>query len=131
MPATEELNVGLQLWINLKAKDKMVEPAYQELLAKDIPKVEKDGVYAAVIAGKALGVESPVYTRTPTSYLHFKLEAGKTLLQALPEGWTSFAYTLKGKGSFGPPGGVSGTRVRTRRRRPVVACACCRVWHQH
>jgi hypothetical protein len=29
---------GLQLWINLSKKNKMVEPNYQELLDKDIPR---------------------------------------------------------------------------------------------
>lgn len=44
MPASEGLNRGLQLWINLSASDKMTKPAYQELKSKDVPKVEKDGV---------------------------------------------------------------------------------------
>ena len=42
---------GLQLWVNLPAKHKMCEPKYQELKSKDVPKVEKDGVKVAVIAG--------------------------------------------------------------------------------
>ena len=29
MPATNEDNVGLQLWVNLARKDKMVAPRYQ------------------------------------------------------------------------------------------------------
>lgn len=29
---------GLQLWVNLSKKNKMVEPKYQELLDKDIPR---------------------------------------------------------------------------------------------
>lgn len=35
----------------------MTEPRYQELKAKDIPHVTKDGVTAIVIAGEALGVK--------------------------------------------------------------------------
>ena len=31
---------GLQLWINLKAKDKMCEPDYQELTKEEVPVVE-------------------------------------------------------------------------------------------
>ena len=31
----------------------MIEPQYQELLSKDIPHVERDGVTAIVIAGEA------------------------------------------------------------------------------
>ena len=33
----------------------MVEPAYQELEAKDIPHVTKNGVHVTVIAGESLG----------------------------------------------------------------------------
>ncbi|KAL0432971.1 UNVERIFIED_CONTAM: Pirin-like protein [Sesamum latifolium] len=44
MPAGGGTNTGLQLWINLASKDKMIEPRYQELLSEDIPKAEKDGV---------------------------------------------------------------------------------------
>lgn len=41
----------------------------QELDTHEIPTVTKDGVTAIVIAGEALGVTSPVYTRTPTHYM--------------------------------------------------------------
>ena len=34
----------------------MVEPRYQELPSKDVPRVTKDGVTAIVIAGEALGI---------------------------------------------------------------------------
>ena len=60
--------------------------AAQELLARDIPSVERDGVRAKVIAGKALGIESPVYTRTPVYYLDFQLQPGAVLEQAVPAG---------------------------------------------
>ena len=77
MPAGDGVNTGLQLWINLKQKDKvglkvcvymsllninlllnqqMIEPQYQELLKNDIPHVSKDGVHVAVIAGECFGV---------------------------------------------------------------------------
>ena len=56
MPVGTEAGHGLQLWINLAAKDKMVEPNYQELLSKDIPSVTKEGVTVKVIAGESLGV---------------------------------------------------------------------------
>ncbi|XP_057867647.1 pirin-like protein isoform X2 [Cryptomeria japonica] len=103
MPAGEGLQHGLQLWVNLAAKDKMIEPKYQELEGKDIPKVEKDGVKATVIAGEALGIESRVYTRTPTMYLDFKMEAQAVLHQPIPEGWNAFVYVLEGEASFGTP----------------------------
>lgn len=104
MPADDEENTGLQLWVNLKSDDKMVEPAYQELLDADIPKPSLDGVTVSVIAGKALGVESSVRTRTPVTYLDFRLEAGVSVAQSIPAGWNCFAYVLTGSVQFGPPG---------------------------
>lgn len=57
MPISEEPVVGLQLWVNLSREDKMVEPAYQELRASEIPKPSQGGVTIAVISGEALGVK--------------------------------------------------------------------------
>eukprot|EP01018_Ginkgo_biloba_P006301 Gb_11626 [translate_table: standard] len=100
MPAMKGVQKGLQLWINLSSKDKMIEPRYQELESKDIPKVEKDGVMATVIAGEALGVKSPVYTRTPTMYIDFTLKGGAVVKQEIPEDWNAFVYVLEGEGIF-------------------------------
>ena len=62
MPVGKDEGHGLQLWVNLAAKDKMVEPAYQELLSKDIPKVKHDGV-----TGKRQAFDTPL--SPPTLYL--------------------------------------------------------------
>ena len=56
MPATKEESIGLQLWLNLENKNRMIDPRYQELTKEKIPNVEKDGVKVKVIAGEALGV---------------------------------------------------------------------------
>ena len=48
-----------------------------------------------------MGIKSPVRTRTPTYYLDFHLEPNsKRFAQEIPEDWTTFAYTLKGKIKF-------------------------------
>lgn len=57
MPLSDEPIRGLQLWVNLRKTDKMVEPEYQELKNQQIPKPSKDGVTVAVISGEALGVK--------------------------------------------------------------------------
>ncbi|XP_020219118.1 pirin-like protein isoform X2 [Cajanus cajan] len=102
MPA-EANNKGLQLWINLSAKDKMIEPRYQELPSENIPKAEKDGVEVRVVAGEAMGVHSPVYTRTPTMFLVFSMMPGTEWHQIIPESWNSFVYIIEGEGVFGCP----------------------------
>ncbi|XP_043929010.1 pirin isoform X2 [Protopterus annectens] len=96
MPGSDEPGHGLQLWINLRSSDKMVEPQYQELKNKEVPKPSKNGVTVAVISGEALGVKSKVYTRTPTIYLDFKLEKGAKHVQPVPKEWTAFIYILSG-----------------------------------
>ena len=100
------LTRGLQLWVNLRQKDKMVEPAYQEHLSEDIPSSKTDGVTVKVIAGESMGIKSIVRTRTPTYYLDFTLDpinhtSCPTFIQDIPPGWTTFAYVLAGKVSFG------------------------------
>jgi len=96
------LTRGLQLWVNLRKVDKMVEPDYQEHRADDIPSATKDGVTVKVIAGESMGVKSMVRTRTPTYYLDFKLApASQPFIQNIPSGWTTFVYVLEGKVLFG------------------------------
>ncbi|KAI1885404.1 hypothetical protein AGOR_G00219810 [Albula goreensis] len=102
MPMSQEPLHGLQLWVNLRRAEKMVEPRYQELKSREVPKPRRDGVTVAVISGEALGVKSKVYTRTPTIYLDIKLEAGANFTQPVPLGWTTIIYTLSGAVHVGP-----------------------------
>ncbi|XP_053472852.1 pirin isoform X1 [Ictalurus furcatus] len=114
MPLSDEPMRGLQLWVNLRKADKMVEPQYQELKNSQIPKPSIDGVTVAVISGEALGVKvgikhpqrplnhSKIYTRTPTVYLDFRLSEGAKHVQPIPLGWTAFIYTLSGIVHTGP-----------------------------
>jgi len=57
MPEGDGLAHGLQLWVNLSRVNKMTEPAYQELLDKDIPRTTKEGVTVKAIAGESLGIK--------------------------------------------------------------------------
>nr|XP_046191432.1 pirin-like isoform X2 [Oncorhynchus gorbuscha] len=102
MPVSEEPVQGLQLWVNLRREDKMVEPQYQELKDSQVPKPSREGVTVAVISGQALGVQSKIFTRTPTLYLDLKLDGGAKQVQPVPSGWTSFIYTLAGSVCVGP-----------------------------
>ncbi|CAH2036349.1 unnamed protein product [Thlaspi arvense] len=94
-------NKGLQLWINLSSKHKLVEPSYQEIESKDIAEAEKDGVRVRVIAGEWNGVKSKICTRTPTMYLDFILSPGSRISQPIPLHWNAFVYVLQGQGHFG------------------------------
>ncbi|KAL2944862.1 Pirin-like protein [Bienertia sinuspersici] len=101
MPASQGVQKGLQLWINLSSKHKMIEPRYQEIQSDDIVEVEKNGIKVRIIAGEALGKRSPIYTRTPTLYLDFTLKPGSNLQQPIPKSWNAFVYVLEGEGILG------------------------------
>lgn len=96
MPGTAKME-GLQLWVNLKSCDKLCEPSYQEKTASDIPKVSRDGIEVAIIAGESLGVRSETVTRTPAYFLDFKMQPGSILAQNVNNGWNSYMYVIEGK----------------------------------
>lgn len=92
---------GFQLWVNLPAKLKMTKPRYQEVAAKNIPVVEKDGAKVLVIAGEVEGVAgavSEIYAEP--SYLDVTLNAQATFTHAIPRGHTAFAYLFAGSATF-------------------------------
>ncbi|XP_042444875.1 pirin-like protein [Zingiber officinale] len=101
MPAGQGVAKGLQLWVNLSSRNKMIEPKYQELQSKDIACTNKNGIEVRVIAGESMGISSPVYTRTPTMYLDFTLKPLAHLCQPIPPTWNAFLYVLEGEGVFG------------------------------
>ncbi len=94
---------GIQLWINLPQRDKMIAPRYQEIGAAQIPIAHtEDGlVTVRVIAGEALSAKAVIETRTPIIYLHFTLQPGGAIAQPVPSEYNAFAYVLDGSGLFG------------------------------
>ena len=103
LPLGNETATGLQLWVNLPAKAKMIEPRYQELLKDQVPlaKSPSGGVSVKVIAGNSYGVDSKVHTYSPILYLDVQMEKNETFVQEVKAGWTAFAYTLSGTAFFG------------------------------
>ena len=95
---------GFQLWVNLPKKDKMTRPRYQDISSKDIPIAKSmDGkVQVKVIAGKAMGKNAVIDTKTPIIYLHFTLQPGGKVIQTVPQNFNSFAYVSNGDALFGP-----------------------------
>ena len=94
---------GLQLWVNLPARDKMIAPRYQEMPHAQIPRGRSaDGrATVKVIAGESLGAKAAIETHTPILYLHFTLAPGARVEQAVPAGWNVFAYGLSGTAQYG------------------------------
>lgn len=88
----------VQLWVNLPAKDKNVDPGYQTLLDREIPAVAlPDGAGTLrVIAGDYDGHRGPARTFTPIDLWDMRLRQGGTASLTLPEGRTVAVVVLKG-----------------------------------
>lgn len=88
----------VQLWVNLPAKDKNAAPAYQSLLARDIPVVDlPDGAgQVRVIAGDFDGHRGPAHSFTPVDVWDVQLRRGGVASLILPEGRTLAVVVLKG-----------------------------------
>ena len=92
---------GFQLWVNLPRADKLRAPRYQDLRAEDLPKVDRYGVHATVIAGDALGVHGPADTFVPIVYVHARLDAGASVSIPTEPDWNAFVYAIGGAGVVG------------------------------
>jgi redox-sensitive bicupin YhaK (pirin superfamily) len=93
---------GFQIWVNLSRADKQLAPRYKDVTAAEIPVVQPaPGVEARVISGSAFGVEGPVHTVTPWSYVDARLQPGTRIDQPVPAGWTATIYVVAGVGTIG------------------------------
>jgi redox-sensitive bicupin YhaK (pirin superfamily) len=89
----------VQLWVNLRAHDKVVAPRYQNLLKEQIPTVvlpESAGTMR-VIAGEYRGEKGPAKTFTPVNLWDVTLAAGKSVELPLPDRHTSAFLVLSGE----------------------------------
>ena len=93
---------GFQLWVNLPASDKMIDPRYQEVKSGQIPTVEAaPGVKVRVIAGTLGGVRGPVQDIVAEpEYLDIQIAPGARFHRPVKPGHTVFAYVLGGRGRF-------------------------------
>lgn len=87
---------GLQLWVNLPSSLKMTTPAYQDLLASENAREQRDGATVRVIAGDLFGLTGPGRTHTPISYAHVTLDGGASVSTALPDAHVVLIYPLIG-----------------------------------
>jgi quercetin 2,3-dioxygenase len=88
---------GFQLWVNLPAKNKMVDPKYRGIEREQIPNFKKNGVTIKVIAGKIDRTQGPVRDLAiDIEYFDVELTAGKTFEHPTRKNDTAFAYVVEG-----------------------------------
>uniref|UniRef100_UPI00404892C8 pirin family protein n=1 Tax=Polaribacter sp. TaxID=1920175 RepID=UPI00404892C8 len=89
---------GIQLWLNLPAKDKMIPANYQHLKSEQIPEVvSKDAkVKIKVVAGQLENGKGLITTQTSVNVFTGKALEGGEMNIGLPVGHNSLLYLLDG-----------------------------------
>jgi redox-sensitive bicupin YhaK (pirin superfamily) len=97
---------GIQLWVNLPAKDKMIPPAYQGLEAGDVTLLSSPdgGALVRVIAGEVGGHAGPGSTHTPMALIHATVSPGAQLQLPWNPRFNALVYVLAGSGRAGAGG---------------------------
>src|SRR5947209_2139839 len=96
---------GLQLWLNVPAREKMGPPKYRDLQADRLTETETDGgAIIRVIAGEAADgqVVGPVEgLAVAPKFVDVTLPPGTTFREVVPPGHAAFAYVDHGAVRFG------------------------------
>lgn len=94
---------GLQLWVNLPAKDKMMAPRYQDIRGGSVQLLTTPdgGAVLRVIAGELDGHAGPGITHTPITMIHATVAPGAEITLPWREDFNGLAYVLAGRGSVG------------------------------
>jgi redox-sensitive bicupin YhaK (pirin superfamily) len=97
---------GVQLWVNLPARDKMIPPAYQGLEADQVTLLSSadGGALVRTIAGDVGGHRGPGSTHTPMALMHASVSAGALLQLPWEPSFNALVYVLAGSGRAGPQG---------------------------
>jgi hypothetical protein len=94
---------GIQLWVNLPAKSKMISPAYQGLEATDVVLVSSlnGESLVRIIAGNVAGHRGPGSTHTPMAMTHVSIQPGAQLDLPWDPTFNALVYVLAGAGYVG------------------------------
>jgi quercetin 2,3-dioxygenase len=97
---------GLQLWLNLPAREKMTRPKYRDLAGERLAETEMEGgarirlIAGAAAAGSLVGPVEGL--AVAPKFVDVTLPAGAAFREAVPRGHAAFAYLDHGEVRFGP-----------------------------
>ena len=103
MPKTCDRMLGVQLWLNLPAKDKMTKPQYRDILSSKIPVITEEGHRVHIISGSYKGNTGALQgDYVKPLFIDVELEEGFEWTLDIQKDDTMFVYIIKGEGSFDP-----------------------------
>jgi redox-sensitive bicupin YhaK (pirin superfamily) len=94
---------GIQLWVNLPAADKWVDPRYQDIGRDRVTLLSSPdgGALVRVIAGRVGEHTGPGDTYTPITMVHATVAPGARLELPWDRGANALVYVLAGRGRVG------------------------------
>lgn len=92
MPHQSELSHGIQLWINLPKKLKVISPSYNKFDSSKLPEKIWNGGRIRTICGP----NSPLRLSTPLIFQEVVLTKGQSLQATIPESYSSLIYLVRG-----------------------------------
>ena len=94
---------GVQLWVNLPRRSKMVEPRYQNLDAELVTLFSSadGGALVRLIAGEVGAFRGPGSTHTPIVVSHVTVSPGARIVVPWNPSFNALAYVLAGSGAVG------------------------------
>ncbi|NLA87600.1 MAG: pirin family protein [Clostridiales bacterium] len=100
LPAAERL-LGVQLWLNLPAKDKMVLPAYHSIKNADIEEIELENGKLRLLAGEFEGRKGYLSKYLPLDYYDIHLDAHASVVMNTDNDRSVMVFTLLGDAYIG------------------------------
>ncbi|OHV39681.1 pirin [Parafrankia soli] len=97
---------GVQLWVNLPAKDKFSAPRYQSIEGEDVALIASPdgGSLVRIIAGDVGGFRGPGSTHTPIAVVHTTVSPGARVSLPWNPEYNALVYVLAGQGTVGADG---------------------------
>ena len=94
---------GMQLWVNLPARQKMAQPRYQDIRGGEVKLLSSHdgGALIRVIAGEVAGHEGPGITHTPIALAHATVAPGARLVLPWQQDFNALVYVMSGSGFVG------------------------------
>ena len=96
MPKPSKRMLGVQLWLNLLAKDKMVRPHYQSLRGDDLKIVEEDNAKVKVISGEYKGIKGYTPKYLPLDFYEIEIKKNEEFTIDTKDDQQVILFTLIG-----------------------------------
>ncbi|MDD4509825.1 MAG: pirin family protein [Oscillospiraceae bacterium] len=100
LPAAERM-LGVQLWLNLPAKDKMVPPAYHSIKNQEIEEIEFDWGKLRLLAGEFEGRKGYMSKYLPLNYYDLHLNSKASIFLNTESEHSVMVFTLLGDAYIG------------------------------